>query len=219
MEDKRLFEEAKKSWGKHFEIAYLEYPDENVIRFLSRHKSEGGNIVDLGCATGRHTEAAVKMGFQVTAVDFAKQCIDITKQRIEHLGLSNKVRYIQNNDIDISVEDASQDIVIAWGVLFSYKKDMVAAYIKEICRILKPNGYIFCDCRTQRDSFFSETNKNEDNMYKRMDGVYYYIPTLEEIKGIFIDAGLFVEKVELFEFTENNMEKLNSWYHITARKN
>lgn len=51
-----------------------------------------------------------------------------------------------------------------------------------------------------------------------MVGSYLYFVNLEDLKDIVKEAGLDIFDIEKFEFTEKNMTKLDSWYHMVLRK-
>lgn len=143
-----LLLKEKEMWNNHFSGLVLEYPDEEVVRFLNRHKKRKGcgRLIDIGCGTGRHTLAALRLGYEVIAMDFVQNCLDVTRQRVTSEGKSSK--YILNNNTDIPVEDESIDTALAWGCLFHNNKNLVLAYMKEINRVLKANGELYCDFRT-----------------------------------------------------------------------
>ena len=70
-------ENNKKFWDDHFSKVSLDYPNEEVIRFLARCKKlyTNGVMLDWGCATGRHTVLGCKFGYSVIAADYVKRCI------------------------------------------------------------------------------------------------------------------------------------------------
>lgn len=225
----------KEIWEKHFENIRLDYPNEEVVRFLAKYKNiyANGNMLDWGCATGRHTMLGCKFGYHVYAVDYVKNCVDITKAKIEKelpQDCRGKVeKYIVNQDIDIEeVLDASMDIILAWGILFYNNRDNQLQMIKNMYRMLKKGGRAFCDFRTERDSAYMNSLLNNETDEKGTvqlktgtrgkEGLLWHVAPLEELEKMFADAGLVMENVELYEFTENNREIRNSWWHITLYK-
>ena len=222
-----LLKQEKDMWNKHFSGIVLEYPDEEVVRFLNRYKNrkETGKLVDLGCGTGRHTVAAAKMGYKVTAVDFVQHCLDVTKERIEAIG--KEADYILNNNVDIAIETGSTDVVLAWGCLFHNRKELIMKYLEEINRVLNDDGELYCDFRTQRDDMYCNSKEYGEfidekvlllNKNTGMEGGHIYFPELEELKEMVAEAGFELYNIEQYEFTERNMSKLNSWYHLALRK-
>lgn len=54
---------------------------------------------------------ALKLGYEVTAVDFVQHCIDDTKSRVE--SIDKEAIYISYTDIDV---------IVTWGVFFAIGK-------------------------------------------------------------------------------------------------
>lgn len=222
-----LLKSAKDTWNNHYSKTILEYPDEEVVRFLNRYKNRKGTgkLIDLGCGTGRHTVAALKLGYEVTAIDYVKHCLEVTESRVESMG--KQAKYIQNDDIDIPLETGSTDVVIAWGSIFYNKRNRIIEFLKEVRRVLKEDGEIFCDFRTQNDDLYCNVEKYgefiDDNtiLLKEnvgMAGSHLYFTTLDDLREIVKEAGFEIFNIEKFEFTERNMTKLNSWYHVVLKK-
>lgn len=63
----------------------MDYPNEEVIRFLARCKKlyTNGGMLDWGCATGRHTILGCKFGYSIIVADYVKRCVDLTKVKVE----------------------------------------------------------------------------------------------------------------------------------------
>ena len=41
---------------------------------------------------------------------------------------------------------------------------------------------------------------------------------LDELKKMFINSGFTLKNIELYEFTEHNQARQNSWWHVTLLK-
>ena len=223
-------DDNKKIWDEHFSKVSLNYPNEDVVRFLAgcRKYYPNGKMLDWGCATGRHTILGCKMGYQVIAADYVERCVDITRKKVEDNNFSDRMlNYIVNQDVDIEkVEDNSLDVVLAFGILFYNNRESQAKMLKNISRMLKKGGRAFVDFRTVNDDIYVNAKKDGLDMSdgivlgkeSHLAGQYICILPLEEIYKLIEDAGLKVEKTELCEFTENNRTRHNSWWHITIVK-
>lgn len=223
-------ENNKKFWDKHFAKVSLDYPNEEVVRFLARCKKlyPNGTMLDWGCATGRHTVLGCKFGYSVIAADYVKRCVDLTKEKVEREGNGYEgkvISYIVNQDIDIDeVKDDTVDIIVAWGVIFLNSKEQQQLMLNNMYRMLKKGGRVFADFRTQRDSLYlKQKHKTADGFIvdsadASIAGNYIDIIPLDELKKMFMNSGFILENVELYEFTEHNRIRQNSWWHVTLLK-
>ena len=223
-------EKNKELWQEHFKNVSLDYPNEEVVRFLAKCRKDypNGIMIDWGCATGRHTILGCKFGFKVIAVDYVKHCIELTRNKVEKTeGLSGEViKYIVNDNIEVnSIEDNSVDFILAWGCMFYNKPQKIEEMLTNMNKMLKKGGRIFCDFRTERDSMCNEQGqKIEEDVYLIADtstslsGLQITILPLEKLKNIIRQAGFEIKELELYEFTQKNMSIRNSWWHIEIIK-
>lgn len=221
----------KEFWDAHFAATTLDYPNEEVVRFLARcrHKYENGVMLDWGCATGRHTVLGCKFGFQVIAADYVERCVMLTKQKVEKECADYKDRvidYIVNQDTDVEkVLDDTVDVILSWGVTFYNSAEKQQMMLKNMYRMLKHGGRAFCDFRTEYDSIYlnQKNEKEKEGFIVESDiatvkGCYMNILPLEELKEMFAKSGFEIENIELNEFTEENQTRKNSWWHVTLLK-
>lgn len=230
MEKLSYQETNKKFWDDHFSKVSLDYPNEEVVRFLARCRKlyEDAVMLDWGCATGRHTVLGCKFGYSVIAADYVERCVDITKRKVERECKDSKgkvISYIVNQDIDIEeINDNTLDIIVALGVVFLNAKEQQQLMINNMYRMLKKGGRVFADFRTERDSLFiNQKEKSEQGFYVDSEdasiaGNYIDIIPLDELKKMFINSGFTPENIELYEFTEHNQARQNSWWHVTLLK-
>ena len=226
-------EKNKSIWEKHFENVRLDYPNEQVIRFLAKYKSiyKNGKMLDWGCATGRHTVLGCKFGYRVYAADYVENCVNMTKEKVEkeckeYIGKVEK--YIVNQDLDVEeIKDEELDIILIFGVMFYNNKVNQKQMLDNTYRMLKKGGRVFCDFRTQDDSIYINSkvgNQIGDDTFvlgtdtKSEEGLLLNISSLEELESMFKSSGFVMENVEKFEFTQDNQNITNSWWHITLYK-
>ena len=225
-------DQNKQLWEKHFANTTLDYPNEEVIRFLAKCKRlyNNGIMLDWGCATGRHTVLGCKFGFQVIAADYVENCVNITRNKVEKecREMQGKVLdYIVNKDLDIEqLDDNSLDVILAWGCIFNNTIEQQQIMMNNMYRMLKNGGRVFCDFRTQRDSIYQSKGKKiaEDTFLisseaTSLEGLCISIPSLENLKAMLQKSGFEIENIELYEFTQDNQSIRNSWWHVTLSKN
>ena len=224
MKPDAMFEEARNGWMKEVTRAQLEYPDENVVRFIAsrRRIKDNARLLDFGCGAGRHSVAATKMGYRVTAMDCNSECIDMTFKRIkDNFGI--EIPTMKNEYADVPSADKSFDYIVSWGTIFCNKKSACIEIMEEFNRVLDDGGEVFADWRTQDDYLYGCGQEIEKDFFHLDEssgrpGFLYYFPSLETIKDIYSEGGFEVTNVEKYEFTQLNMTRLNSWYHVTAKK-
>ncbi|SFD34232.1 class I SAM-dependent methyltransferase [Clostridium uliginosum] len=217
--------DQKKKWGEKVGVAYLKWPDENIIRFMNRtfnqYDKTSIKVLDLGCGAGRNTVALVYEGFQMYGVDYSKECVEITKERCKKIK-NSKVVIKQNSNTDIPIENNILDAVVACGSLFFSNLQDRKLLIKSINRVLKKDGVFWANWRTTEDYMYKKGERIEKNFYflytSGREGLAYYFATIEELKELYNDAGFEIYNIEKFEMNTNNLKEKSSWWHISAKK-
>ena len=91
-------------------------------RQLDRLKSlcddwQGKSVLEIGCGTGRITEALVSWGAKVTATDIAAEMIDVARARFRQCDPSRAPEFRVMSVFDIDIDLQSYDYVIMINVL------------------------------------------------------------------------------------------------------
>jgi ubiquinone/menaquinone biosynthesis C-methylase UbiE len=97
-------------------------------------------ILEIAPGRGRITQFLSVLGSEITVVDLNETCIEHTKYKLgDHVD-----KYIVNDGKSLSgVPDESIDLVISWDSFVHMHKNITEEYIKEISRVLSPNGKSF----------------------------------------------------------------------------
>jgi len=108
-----------------------------LLDFMQRHKP--GRAIDIGCGTGTNVITLARTRWQVTGVDFAPRAIHLAKQKIRNAGIR----------AELSINDATRlngvrgpyDLALDIGCFHGISKDGQSKYLKQLDRILAPNGF------------------------------------------------------------------------------
>lgn len=108
-----------------------------LLEFIETHKP--GRAIDIGCGTGTNVITLATAGWKVTGVDFAPRAIKLAHQKL------NKA----NVQAELFVKDATRlggingpfDLAFDLGCFHSLPHDAKPEYVKQLNRVLTPNGF------------------------------------------------------------------------------
>lgn len=98
-----------------------------------------GSAIDVGCGSGRFTNALAELGFSpVVGVDWNESGF-LAAQRSAGLASSLETSFIKGNLLDLPVPDESYDFVFSNGTAHHTGDTQKA--LAEVVRVMKPGGY------------------------------------------------------------------------------
>ncbi len=175
------------------------------LKFLQDNKLlTGKKIIDLGCGTGRNSLYLAKLGFKVTAVDFAQSALDMLNKKAKKQNLSQNIQTI-NASIGkkLPLKDNSFDLAIDIVSSLSLNNQEMKVFEKEVKRLLKPNGFLISYNLNEDDEFYLKFGKNKGHYLAPTTKLLEYCRSKQEILDIF-------KNWELIKF--NIKEKTDSYY-------
>lgn len=220
------FEQNKINFAREREEHNLQYPDEYVVRYIMknfRNVSNNLKALDFACGSGRHTAFLASLGFEVTAIDYNKVCLDLTDEKVRSIP-DAKVKCIQNSGYEVPCENNSYNLVLAWGAFMNCGADEAKTLLGNLAEKLVEGGKIFADFRTKEDSMYGKGEKIGedyfllDNSNGSLSGITYRFDTIERIRALYKAIGLKITNVDKLDFYTNNMIIHNSHFHIEAEK-
>ncbi len=111
-------------------------------KILANSPLKGGQVVlEMGCGTGFFTIPAARLvgdRGRLVAMDVLPESVEIVASRARAAGMTN-IRTIQGNALGTSLEGASFDAVILYGMIPAPMLPL-APLLAEIHRVLKPEG-------------------------------------------------------------------------------
>ena len=142
-------------------------------------------VLDLGCGVGNDTLYLTERGFKVIACDYSDVALKHLKEQLKS---------VETKWLDISTplpfKDTTFDLVIADLSLHYFNEKTTIAIMKEIKRILKPNGHLLARVNSITDKNFGAGNgqKIEENYYF-VEGYNKRFFSIEDAKKFFSYIG------------------------------
>lgn len=112
--------------------------DENSVFNRAFATLDLTTVLELACGKGRHSERVAPRAGTLTLVDvFPEHLIDC----IGRLQAHRNIAYVVNNGYDFAaVQSGSQTAVFCYDAMVHFAPEIVASYLAEIGRVLKPGG-------------------------------------------------------------------------------
>lgn len=123
----------------------LVYPDENLVRVLSRVKPEG-EALDFGAGSGRHSVLLERLGYKVTAVDYSQNSIHLIQTRYPNI----QTKIV--NEPPYPFENEQFSLIVSWGVLHYNEPEKAKIIIDEYQRMLEKEGHLVGTIRAATDT-------------------------------------------------------------------
>ena len=120
-------------------VSSLEYLPEILTLFQA---SSVKKVLDLGCGSGAYLVALAQNGFEVYGLDFSMEAIAVAKSWLQEAGYKANLKR-SSIYTDLPYKDQFFDAVISFRVLHHATRDNISNLIKELERVLIPQGIIF----------------------------------------------------------------------------
>lgn len=202
-------------------IHNLRYPDEDVIKFLFQTKAYGNRVLDFGCGSGRNTIVMADLDLEICAMDYNKECLDLTKEKVCDY---KKIRYVVNEETEIPLEDECIDRIVAWGALFNLNSDKEKKLLNELRRVLCNGGLLLADYRAVDDSLYWKGKEIDKNLFVldetcgSLSGISYAFKSEQDIVNMYEQCGFSIINLEKKQQWTNSMSVCNSHYIVWAKK-
>jgi len=129
-----------------------------------------GTILEIAPGHGRWTQYLRHLCRSLVIVDLSKNCIDSCKQRFRD---ASNISYVVNDGRSLEqVPDGSVDFLFSFDSLVHCERDVIADYVKEMARTLKPDGVGF-------------VHHSNINAYSRRLKLYDRLPRRLKLRDIY----------------------------------
>ena len=146
------------------------YPSLELVRLEKWFfESKKGKLLEYAFGSGCNTIHLVKCGYDLYGLDVSSNWVKRTKDRLKKIKnkFKPKLIYLKPSSKKLPFKSGNFDYIVAMSVLSllgSEKK--VKNLLKELSRVLKPNGKIILDINDQKSIFSGKKNKVSKNLYK-----------------------------------------------------
>jgi len=184
-------------------------------QWLPRHIENippNANVLELGCGEGYDTQYLLSKGCKVISTDLSQDHLDKTKETILRMPkVIGETIDSQLMLLDLTSEtdwkkfaDSCYDVVVASLCLHYFTPQQTRQIIKEIKRVLKPNGKLFARINSTNDLEHGANDgtpiENENNFRLTKDGTkrFFNKHDIQKFFGQFGGIDTAVERTELY---------------------
>ncbi len=123
---------------------FVEWPDENLVRWIQHGRLPVGRALELGCGNGRNAIYLARQGFDVHGVDFSPKAIAWATERVKTAGVIVDLQCV--SVFDLKVAPASYDFVYDAGCFHHIAPHRRRTYVDRVFTALKPGGWFGLVC-------------------------------------------------------------------------
>ncbi|NLI73576.1 MAG: class I SAM-dependent methyltransferase [Euryarchaeota archaeon] len=136
---------------------------------------EGDRVLELGCGNGK-TLSSIGCDFDVVGLDYSINALNHCPTG-PHL--------VRGNILHLPFKDKSFDTVLLHHVIQHLMMDDRIDAVKEVLRVLRPNGLLSVRTFSIRDLRFGKGIEIENNTFRRGNGIIYHYFELNEFNELF----------------------------------
>ncbi len=141
------------NWASYAQLVTQQQIDEAVgaLHRLVGDELNGKRFLDIGCGSGLHALAALRLGaVEVVAIDLDRKSVETTRKMLETHAAGKAWRVLERSVFDLDASDIGRfDVVYSWGVLH-HTGDMHRA-LRIAATLVAPGGvFVFALYRRTR---------------------------------------------------------------------
>ena len=137
---------------------------ELVKEFINDFADKNSIALDIGCSGGRYTEALAKGGFKAYAIDTSFTALKYAKS------LNPEAFFVQASVTHLPFKNEKFDLVLCIELMHHFDNYFLDVILKEISRVIKPNGILVCDLRNSLNPIMWYS-------YRKRDGTHFTLKT------------------------------------------
>ncbi len=214
--------EEKKNQKQQWEKAYQnnvdffgEEPSElalSVVGTLEMEEVE--RMLELGCGQGRDTFFFARKGFDVHALDYSSEGIELMRSKAEDGGLKMDIGVHDVRD-PLPFPDESFDAVYSHMLLTMELVEEEISYVLQEClRVLRPGGLNIYSVRNDHDPHYGQFLHVGEDMYQNPMGFVVHFFPEEKVRRL--SEGYLLEWIK--EFEDSSPPFVKRLYEVVLRK-
>ncbi|TGL62705.1 class I SAM-dependent methyltransferase [Leptospira ognonensis] len=198
-------------WDSHYkkEKSKLQYPDENLVRLLSRISPPNNRSLDFGSGSGRHIQLLIERGFAVSASDSSSESVS----QLQTLDLNIPI-YL-TNELPYSFPKNHFGLIVSWGVFHYNERDIARSIVVELHQAIAPGGYLLGSIRADRDTHLG-IQAGQMNLSDLKGGYAetYSLEELQDLLRVFSDVQIgYTERTPLGSLEE----RICHWFFLAKK--
>jgi len=112
-----------------------------TIKYIDKYLKEGMKILELGAGTGAYSLYYAQQGYEVHALEYVKENLDILKSKVKE---DMNITPILGDARDLSMyPDNTFDMTLCLGPMYHLDEKGREKCLEESIRVTKPNGLIY----------------------------------------------------------------------------
>ena len=175
--------ELQQIWNRtHHEKSTSEQPEDNIVVFaehIQKRLPFRLPLLDAGCGRGRNTLFLSRLGYSMYGCDLSPVALDAarTRSQQENLPINFQVSDLSH----LPYADNSFAVAICVHVLpYHYKADITKS-VRELWRVVQPNGWLYVDFLDCDDAEYGCGQKLEEHTFLDPDGTPIHFSSQQEI--------------------------------------
>jgi len=187
-----------------------EGPEKNVLAFIEHIEprlSPRAVLLDAGCGRGRNALYLSHSGFTVYACDLSSVALAIAKAQSSEAGLTVSLQASDLTHLPY-VSDLFAAAICVHVLPYHLKADLIKS-VRELRRVLQPNGWLYLDLLAPEDAEYGCGRKLEKGTFLDPDGTPLHFSPRGEVDEIL--HGFALERVTRYEFTSSPTRVRVGW--------
>lgn len=146
---------------------------------------EGTQVLELGCGNGKTLQAMLPKKWEICAVDFSVEALDLCQAMLARLHSPAIVTLMLADAKALPFPDSSFEAVFAYHVLGHGVAKERKAMIMEAARVLGPGGKLYVKVFSANDMRSGRGKQLEKDTYQKGDGIITHYFSQAEVTKAF----------------------------------